>query len=100
MRVTRAGSCETILCSWVAVLLGFSTVRMISLVTSGSVAIVVIFLTVSITFAWGSAGEAAAAGTTGFTVGVATAAGIAGPPEARESSVEEYRFNTRSASAV
>src|SRR4051794_5946733 len=47
MRVTRAGSCDTILWSWLAVLLGSSTVLMICVVTSGNVAIVVTFLTTS-----------------------------------------------------
>jgi hypothetical protein len=43
MRVTSAGSCETIWWSCAAVLLGSSTVLMIRAVTSGSVAIVVTF---------------------------------------------------------
>src|SRR6476646_4165676 len=55
MRVTSAGSCETILWSWLAVLLGSSTVAMILAVTSGSVAMLLTILTASRTRACGSA---------------------------------------------
>src|SRR6476619_2189310 len=62
MRVTRAGSCETILWSWLAVLLGSSTVLMIWLVTSGSVEMVVTFLRISTTRACEASAAKAAVG--------------------------------------
>src|SRR3954447_23051154 len=58
MRVTNAGSWLTILCSWLAVLLGFSTVAMILAVTSGRVAMAFTFLTASATRVCGSASVA------------------------------------------
>src|SRR3712207_312886 len=59
MRVTRAGSCETILCSACALLRGSSTVAMILAVTSGRVAIVVTFFTASWTLiGWATAATA------------------------------------------
>src|SRR3712207_9266044 len=59
MRVTRAGSCETILCSACALLRGSSTVAMILAVTSGKVAIVVTFFTASWTLiGWATAATA------------------------------------------
>src|SRR5262245_61823873 len=54
MRVTSAGSCETILCNCPALLRGFSTVVIMRAVTSGRVAIVVTFLTASMALACGS----------------------------------------------
>src|SRR5690242_7081398 len=58
IRVTSAGSWETILWNWLAVLLGSSTVEMILAVTSGSVAMLLTFLTASSTRACGSASTA------------------------------------------
>src|SRR5947209_6400026 len=69
MRVTSAGSCETILCNWLAVLLGSSTVVTILAVTSGSVAIVVTFLIASATNTLGSS----VLGSTGLLLSVLAA---------------------------
>src|SRR5688500_16807431 len=61
MRVTRAGWWETILGRWLAVLVVSPPVAMILAVTSGSVAMVVTFLTASITRVCGSVAAAAVA---------------------------------------
>src|SRR6266566_2799562 len=60
MRVTRAGSWATILWSWLAVLLGSSTVETMRVVISGRVAIVLTFLTAAATMALVSEEKAAA----------------------------------------
>src|SRR5579875_2794792 len=54
MRVTNAGSWLTILCSWLAVLFGSSTVLTMRVVTSGRVAMVETFFTASATMDFGS----------------------------------------------
>src|ERR1700753_2722437 len=58
MRVTRAGSCDTILWRTEALLRGSSTVLMILAVTSGNVAMGVTLRTGSETRFWGSASVA------------------------------------------
>src|SRR4051794_36991820 len=75
MRVTNAGSWLTILCSWLAVLLGFSTVAMILAVTSGRVAMAFTFLTASATRVCGSASVAVGIGCPRAVVGMSASAG-------------------------
>src|SRR3954454_9199684 len=79
MRVTRAGSCETIAWSWAAVLLGSSTVLRILAVISGSVAIPLTFEIACLTSAAVAGACATLAGFAGVVVDAAAGAVIGFP---------------------
>src|SRR3954470_14101760 len=91
MRVTNAGSWAMILCNWLAVLLGSSTVVTIRVVISGSVAIAVTFLTAASTCARLSTDGAAVLGT------ARVAFDIVGPSPPFLSRGREYDLTSESA---